>query len=74
MQAAAFDELDVPVARVGAPFTPVPFSPPLEDGWLPVNSPSFAYPKRDLDPESKNTGEWSAEANRKPLDELVSKI
>ena len=46
----------------------------LEDGWLPVNSPSFAYPKRDLDPESKNTGEWSAEANRKPLDELVSKI
>jgi acetoin:2,6-dichlorophenolindophenol oxidoreductase subunit beta len=35
VQAAAFDELDAPVARVGAPFAPVPFSPPLEDAWLP---------------------------------------
>ena len=35
MQAAAFDELDAPIARVGAPFTPVPFSPPLEDAYLP---------------------------------------
>jgi pyruvate dehydrogenase E1 component beta subunit len=34
-QAAAFDELDAPVVRVGAPFAPVPFSPPLEDDWLP---------------------------------------
>ena len=32
---AAFDELDAPVARVGAPFAPVPFSPPLEDAYLP---------------------------------------
>jgi pyruvate dehydrogenase E1 component beta subunit len=32
---AAFDFLDAPVERVGAPFTPVPFSPPLEDAWLP---------------------------------------
>ena len=32
---AAFDELDAPIARVGAPFTPVPFSPPLEDAYLP---------------------------------------
>ncbi|MGZ4389007.1 MAG: alpha-ketoacid dehydrogenase subunit beta [Gaiellaceae bacterium] len=35
VQEAAFDELDVPIARVGAPFAPVPFSPPLEDGYLP---------------------------------------
>jgi pyruvate/2-oxoglutarate/acetoin dehydrogenase E1 component len=34
-QAAAFDDLDAPVARVGAPFAPVPFSPPLEDAYLP---------------------------------------
>jgi pyruvate dehydrogenase E1 component beta subunit len=34
VQAAAFDELDAPVARVGAPFAPVPFSPPLEDAYL----------------------------------------
>ena len=35
IQAAAFDELDAPVERVGAPFAPVPFSPPLEDAYLP---------------------------------------
>src|SRR6266536_2046052 len=34
-QAAAFDFLDAPVVRVGAPFTPIPFSPPLEDAYLP---------------------------------------
>ena len=31
----ALDELDAPIARVGAPFVPVPFSPPLEDAYLP---------------------------------------
>jgi pyruvate dehydrogenase E1 component beta subunit len=35
VQEAAFDELDGPVERVGAPFAPVPFSPPLEDAYLP---------------------------------------
>jgi pyruvate dehydrogenase E1 component beta subunit len=35
VQAAAFDELDAPVGRVGAPFAPVPFSPSLEDAYLP---------------------------------------
>ncbi len=35
VQEAAFDELDAPIARVGAPFSPVPFSPPLEDAYLP---------------------------------------
>jgi acetoin:2,6-dichlorophenolindophenol oxidoreductase subunit beta len=34
VQAAAFDELDTPIERVGAPFTPIPFSPPLEDAYL----------------------------------------
>jgi nitroreductase len=46
----------------------------LEDGWLPLNIPSFGYPKRDLEPESRSAEEWSAEANRKPLDELVRRI
>jgi acetoin:2,6-dichlorophenolindophenol oxidoreductase subunit beta len=35
VQAAAFDFLDAPVERVGAPFTPVPLSPPLEDAYIP---------------------------------------
>ena len=35
VQEAAFDELDAPIGRVGAPFAPVPFSPPLEDAYLP---------------------------------------
>jgi pyruvate dehydrogenase E1 component beta subunit len=35
VQEAAFDELDAPIVRVGAPFAPVPFSPPLEDAYVP---------------------------------------
>ena len=35
VQAAAFDFLDAPIERVGAPFAPVPFSPSLEDAYLP---------------------------------------
>ena len=35
VQAAAFDDLDAPIERVGAPFAPVPFSPPLEDAYVP---------------------------------------
>ena len=31
----AFDDLDAPIERVGAPFQPIPFSPPLEDAYLP---------------------------------------
>jgi nitroreductase len=46
----------------------------LEEGWLPVNIPSFGYPRRSLEPESRSAEEWSAEANRKPLDELIRRI
>jgi pyruvate dehydrogenase E1 component beta subunit len=35
VQAVAFDHLDGPIERVGAPFVPVPLSPPLEDAYLP---------------------------------------
>jgi pyruvate dehydrogenase E1 component beta subunit len=31
----AFDHLDAPIVRVGAPFEPIPLSPPLEDAYLP---------------------------------------
>ena len=30
-----FDYLDAPILRVGAPFCPVPFSPPLEQAFVP---------------------------------------
>lgn len=35
IQELAFDYLDAPVARVGAPFSPVPFSPALEQVYVP---------------------------------------
>jgi len=35
IQEHAFDYLDAPVARVGAPFSPVPFSPALEAIYVP---------------------------------------
>ena len=31
----AFDYLDAPVSRIGAPFSPVPFSPALESHYIP---------------------------------------
>jgi nitroreductase len=43
----------------------------LEGDLLPVIVLSFGYPRRDLAPESSGTQDWSAEANRLPLDELV---
>ena len=46
----------------------------LEEGRLPVNIPSFGYPKRPRDPESKSAEDWSSEANRKPLDELLRRL
>ena len=46
----------------------------LEGGLVPVNIPSFGYPKRSRDPESKTADDWSAEANRKPYDEVVRRV
>ena len=46
----------------------------LEGDLQPVNVLSFGYPTRDLAPESKSAEEWSAEANRKPLEEVVRRI
>jgi pyruvate dehydrogenase E1 component beta subunit len=35
IQEEAFDYLDAPVGRIGAPFSPVPFSPALEQHYVP---------------------------------------
>jgi acetoin:2,6-dichlorophenolindophenol oxidoreductase subunit beta len=48
IQAAAFDDLDAPIERVGAPFTPVPLSPPLEDAYLPGSDEIYAAARATL--------------------------
>jgi nitroreductase len=35
---------------------------------------SFGYPSRPRDPESRSAEEWSRRANRRPLDELVTRV
>ena len=42
LQAAAFDYLDAPIQRVGAPFMPVPLSPPLEDDYRPQSDQIYS--------------------------------
>jgi acetoin:2,6-dichlorophenolindophenol oxidoreductase subunit beta len=48
VQAAAFDYLDAPIERVGAPFAPIPLSPPLEDAYLPGVDEIVAAARRTL--------------------------
>ena len=47
IQEEAFDYLDAPVGRVGAPFSPVPFSPALEQHYVP-DVPRIAQGIRDV--------------------------
>jgi hypothetical protein len=35
---------------------------------------SFGYPARPRDPGSRSAEEWSEQANRKPLSELVREV
>jgi nitroreductase len=35
---------------------------------------SFGYPARPHAPDSRSAEDWSARANRKPLDELVRRV
>jgi nitroreductase len=46
----------------------------LEDDLQPVNVLTFGYPRRPIGPESRPAEEWSADANRKPLEELVKTV
>jgi acetoin:2,6-dichlorophenolindophenol oxidoreductase subunit beta len=50
VQTAAFDDLDAPIERVGARFTPVPFSPPLEDAYVPGADQIFDIAVRLTEP------------------------
>ena len=46
----------------------------LEGDVEPVIVLTFGYPRRPRDPESKSAEEWSREANRKPLEEVVRRV
>lgn len=48
IQEEAFDYLDAPIARVGAPFSPVPFSPALEKLYIPNADSIVAAAKKQL--------------------------
>lgn len=48
IQEQAFDYLDAPVMRVGAPFCPVPFSPALEKIYMPNAASIVAEVKQTL--------------------------
>jgi pyruvate dehydrogenase E1 component beta subunit len=48
IQELAFDYLDAPVARIGAPFCPVPFSPALEAHYVPNAAKIVAEAKKML--------------------------
>jgi pyruvate dehydrogenase E1 component beta subunit len=49
VQAVAFDHLDAPVERVGAPFAPIPISPPLEDAYIPSADDVYAAARATLE-------------------------
>jgi len=49
IQELAFDHLDAPVARVGAPFSPVPFSPVLEATYMPNAAKIVAEVRKTLE-------------------------
>ena len=60
LQAAAFDYLEAPIQRVGAPYTPVPVSPPLEDAYRPTAADivhaarvAFEWGQYDVEPWDK---------------------
>lgn len=48
LQEEAFDYLDAPIARVGAPFSPVPFSPALEKHYVPNADRIVAEARKQL--------------------------
>jgi acetoin:2,6-dichlorophenolindophenol oxidoreductase subunit beta len=53
LQAQAFDYLDAPIERVGAPFAPVPLSPALEDAHLPGAEEVYAAARATLGSETR---------------------
>jgi 2-oxoisovalerate dehydrogenase E1 component beta subunit len=55
---AAFECLEAPIQRVGAPFTPVPASPPLEDAYRPGAA--------EIEAAAREALEWDAAVEEAP--------
>jgi nitroreductase len=46
----------------------------LREGESPAIVLTFGYPARKRDPSKRSAEEWSARANRRPLEELVERV
>ena len=46
----------------------------LEGDLQPVIVLTFGYPRRERDPESRSAEDWSHEANRKPLEDVLKRV
>jgi nitroreductase len=46
----------------------------LKEGEEPAIVVSFGYPARPIDPESRSPEQWIAASDRRPFDEVVSRI
>ena len=66
LQAAAFDYLEAPIQRVGAPYTPVPVSPPLEDAYRPGAEEIVRAAKLALEWGQYDAEPWEKGALAKP--------
>ena len=58
LQAAAFDYLEAPIQRVGAPYTPVPVSPSLEDAYRPGPDDIYRAAKIALEWGERDVEPW----------------
>ncbi len=64
LQARAFDYLDAPIQRVGAPFMPVPLSPSLEDAYRPESEQIYQAARLAV--------EWADREEPIPINELAT--
>jgi acetoin:2,6-dichlorophenolindophenol oxidoreductase subunit beta len=66
LQAAAFDYLEAPIQRVGAPFTPVPVSPPLEDAYRPTSQDIYRAARAAMEWGEYDFEPWDRGATASP--------
>jgi pyruvate dehydrogenase E1 component beta subunit len=62
IQELAFDFLRAPIQRVGAPFTPVPLSPPLEDAYRPGADDVYAAARLAIEWDQPETASYPSSA------------